>query len=459
MRGKEILGLALRINDLVSLDRNRLADPGKHIPRGRTISKAACLELVPDIPQQGLTGAAIYYDAQVYNSERLPLAFIRSAVDAGAKVSNYTEVTGLLRDDDRIFGVRARDLESGDTLEVRAKMVVNAAGPWLSRVLASLDNRGKLDGVRFAKAINLVMPAIFDEYAVGLTSTQRHHDNDAVVNKGGRFLFCAPWRGRSLIGTDYIPFYGDPDDAQATETEVRGFLSEIREAHPAVEWTLDDIHSVHSGLVPIQGVDKRTGSVQLTKHYEIQGFDTFGLKGLISLLGVKYTTARYVAEKVVDVVVRTSDKPSAPCRTAGTPLHGGQIEQFDSFLESATETRPEGLEVETLRGLVYNYGSEYPEVLKYGHARERANGDSPDDRWGLQAQVRHAVREEMAQHLTDVVFRRTEVGSAGYPGDATLQFCAEVMAEEMGWRPDKLQEELEAVKEAFWGLGRPANNG
>jgi glycerol-3-phosphate dehydrogenase len=459
MSGKEILTLAFKVNDLASYDRNRLLDPSKHIPAGYTVTREECLELVPSVPKRALTGAAIYYDAQVYNSERLPLAFIQSAVDAGAQVANYAEVTGLLSESDRVSGASVTDLNTGDQFEVRARMSVNASGPWFNRVLSWLNSNPDRARVRFAKAINLVTPPLFDTYAVGLLSGRRRRDNDAVVNKGGRFLFCVPWRGRSLIGTEYIPFDGDPDRCQATEEEVAGFLQEVRQTCPAANWEIGDVHFVHSGLVPIVDIHEQTGSVQLTKHYQIHDHRHLGIKGLVSLVGVKYTTARDVAEKVVDLVVQRSNGRSIRSKTAYTPLHGGRIENFESYLEAQVRARPCGLGADTVRRLVYNYGSEYHRVLEYVDPKVRADATLSDELLGLKAEVRHAVHEEMAQKLADVVFRRTELGTAGHPGEGLLRFCAAVMGQEMGWSQRRLHQELGAVNEAFWEAGRPTNHG
>ena len=109
MQGREVLSLALMINDLIGFDRNRLDDPEKHICRGRVISRRECLELLPGIHKKDLTGGAIFHDAQVYNSERLVLSFIRSAEKAGAELANYVEVTGFIQNSSRHSLVNSRD--------------------------------------------------------------------------------------------------------------------------------------------------------------------------------------------------------------------------------------------------------------------------------------------------------------------------------------------------------------
>src|SRR5688500_16163661 len=132
---KEMLSAALLVNDLIGLDRNRAQDPQKCIPRGKAISRSECLEFLPDIPREGLTGGAVFYDAQVHNTERLLLSFLKSANKMGADVANYVEVVGILRQRNRVSGVEVRDVLTGDGFSIQAKAVVNACGPWLDRVL------------------------------------------------------------------------------------------------------------------------------------------------------------------------------------------------------------------------------------------------------------------------------------------------------------------------------------
>lgn len=453
IRGKEVLALALAVNDLVSFDRNRLEDRQKHIPRSRVISREECLQLLPGIRQQGLTGGAVFYDAQVYNSERLPLSFLRSAAKAGAYLANYVKVTGFLKEGDYVTGVKARDVLSGDQFDIRATTVVNTSGPWVNRVLGLLNGQQPRFGVRLAKAINLVTRRpLFQTYAVGISSQSRYRDADAVINKGSRFLFIAPWRGQSLIGTKYVPYNGDPDDLKLTENDIRSFLDEINQAYPLASLRREDISFAHLGLVSILGIDPETDSVQLVKHCQIHDHQQGGVKGLISVMSVKYTTARHVAEKVIDRVFETRRQKPPPSTSAVTPLHGGQIEQFEAFLHTEIGRRPCGLGEQMVRHLIYNYGSAYPQVLQYFDRHANESRMMTEHVAVLRAQARYAVREEMAQKLADVVFRRTELGTDGHPGDETLRFCAEVMETELGWSQVRIQQELQEVNQSFaWG--------
>ncbi len=432
LKGKEALTVALAINDLVSWDRNHNQDPHKYIPRGQVISPEKCQEIAPGIATEGLTGAAVFYDAQVYNSERLTLAFIRSAAQAGATVANYVKVSGFLRSDNRIQGAQVEDTLTGDKFEIRAQTVVNTSGPWLNQVLGLLPNHQPQQ--RFAKAMNLVLRRpLFDTYAVALNSSFSYTDPDAVIHKGSRMLFVAPWRGRSMIGTAYSVCPQDPDNWQVTEAEITDLLTQINQAYPSAKLVKEDVAFVHGGLLPQSGVSS-TGEPILNKHYCLRDHSTEDHLGLFSVTGVKYTTARDVAQKVVDNLFKFWGHTAPPSRSATVPLHGGKISKMSNFLQQAIDQRSPSLDVKTIESLVYNYGCAYQEILE---------GTEVNAKQIIQAQVRYAVREEMAQKLSDVIFRRSELGSAGDPGSETRRICAAVMAQELGWSQSRTQQELQ----------------
>ena len=213
--------------------------------------------------------------------------------------------------------------------------------------------------------------------------------------------------------------------------------------------TLKDVSFVQSGLLPSSGICDRTNDVQLSQHYQIRDHRDEGVQGLISVIGVKYTTARDVAEKVVDHVFDSwGQKPPKPLSST-TPLHGGEIERFEHFLRDQIKKQEYRLNEKTVRRLLYNYGSAYEDVLRY--IDNQANGDHAvtNDFAVLKAEVLHGIREEMAQKLSDVVLRRTDLGTAGYPGNESLNVCANILREEFDWSLTRMQGEVQAVNEFF----------
>jgi glycerol-3-phosphate dehydrogenase len=445
---KEMLSAALLVNDLIGLDRNRGQDPQKCIPRGKAISRSECLEFLPDIPREGLTGGAVFYDAQVHNTERLLLSFLTSADEMGADVANYLEVVGILSQRNRVCGVQVRDVLTGDGFSIEAKAVVNASGPWLDRILGLIQPTPETSTGHYTKAINLVSRCLFQDSAVGILGTNGYSDPDRVMPNSRHFLFFAPWRNRSLIGTRYIPYEGTAEAFEITESDVQIFLDEINLVHPSAKLTIQDVTFVHGGLLPSRNSCAGSATVELAKNWEILDHRDSGVEGFLSVRGAKYTTARLVAEKVLDKVLEAKEHKPPEALTSLTPIHGGEIDDFESFVHAESGKTPCGLGESTVRRLIYNYGSAYPEVLRYLEiGGERDTGI--DDARVLHAEVIHGVREEMARKLSDVVFRRTDLGTAGHPGTERVEICASAMSAELGWSADKTRAEIEETTRRF----------
>jgi glycerol-3-phosphate dehydrogenase len=412
-RSRAALRLALLVNDLASWDRNQGVRADKHLPPGRTLSREECLKLAPDLDPDGLTGGALWYDAQMYNSDRLTLSFVMSAAREGAVVANFVEAQGFVRERDRIRGVVARDSLSGtEGLEIRGKIVVNAAGPSVDRLLETIG-AGRKKLFRSSKAMNLVTRPLVGSVALGLT-------------RGGPLLVIAPWRHVSLVGTLHLPYDGDPDGLEAEEADVQRLLDGINRAYPKAELVRSDVRLVHRGLLPAvsNGQD-----VTLVKAYTID--ET--LEGLFSVVGVKYTTARDVAEKTVDRVLSAMRRPPKASRSATTPLTGGDFEDFADLERAVGKAH-----------LAYNYGTLSREVLAIDDGAPLSESTPVTG-----AEVRYAVREEMAFDLASVVLRRTELGSAGHPGRRALERSAAVIAEELSWGHEKKLSEIECVEDFY----------
>ena len=457
MKGREALGIALLMNDVMSFDRNaQLDDPQKHIPGGRLVSASEVQRLVPEVETKNLTGGALWYDCQTYNTERLLFSILHSAANAGAEAANYVEAVGFIKEKDRITGVYAKDVLTGDQLEIRAKITINNSGPWVDRVLNLVNGGHTPAGYpkrKFlpSKTMNLVVKRqLIPVYAVGVSSKFEFKDKDALISKGSRALFIVPWRNHSLVGTTHLPFEGDASNFKITEEDVHTFMNELNAAYPAAALKRADISFFYGGLLPMAPSNGHHGDVRLVKHYTLCDHrQEDGIEGLVTVVGVKYTTARGVAEKTIDLIFKKLGHQPPRCRTHETPVHGGDLRRFEEFVQRETSQRPHGLRVEILKPLVYNYGSAYREVLKYfGLDAEAVQSITPDSNT-LRAEVLYNIREETAQKLADVIRRRTELGSAGYPGDEAVQACAAIMAAELGWDAAKIQNEIRDVKAVY----------
>jgi glycerol-3-phosphate dehydrogenase len=450
LSGREVLAVALALNGVIGVDGRRHREPPRWLPSNRLVSRAEALRLIPDIENTGLTGGAIVYDCQMAHSERLVLAFARSAARAGAQLANYVEATGLLREGSRVVGVRAVDTLTGAEHEIRARLVINASGPWVGRVLDLGSGRAAIRSGGLSKAFNIAVDRqLTGEYAVGVYSKRTFRDRDAILSKGSRLLFITPWQGRSLIGTVHRPYDGDPDDLKVSEDEIAAFLDDINGAYPAAGLTMQNISACYAGLLPAAGYDPGSHGVRLLKRFRIHDHERDGLHGLLSVVGVKFTEARHVAERVIDLAFTKLGTSPPKSATAETALHGGRIEDFEDFLGREVRRRPHGLSPEVTRHLIDHYGSAYGEVLELLGSDPRLAGGVGQGSPVIQAEVVHAVRSEMAQKITDVVLRRTTLGGADGRRDATLGVCAALMARELGWTPRRTQREIDEARGAL----------
>jgi glycerol-3-phosphate dehydrogenase len=364
LTGREAFAIGLLINDLLSLDRSRGVADDRRIARSRVLSRREAGERIPGLPEERLTGGALWHDAQVTSSERLLMAFLHSAASAGTVLANDAEVVGLLRAGGAVVGARVRDAETGAEHDVRARWILNAAGPGAGSLLAmaGLDR----PAVPLLRAFNLVLGRpVVTACAVGAWSA-------------GRLLFVVPWKGQAIVGTAYAAADADPAETALV------FFEDVRRAFPWAGLTPEDVTLIHDGHVPGEGGGHGLWSRPRLVDHQKQD----GLPGLVSMVGVKYTTARALAERAVDVVVSRLGRRAAPCRTATTPLTG---------------TRPPA-------------GS-------------------------LTDQVRATVREEMARRLSDVVLRRLDLGTGGPPDAPTLDAVAGALAAEPGWDDERLRAE------------------
>ncbi len=450
VKGPEALFFAMVANDLISIDRNWGMPPDKHLPRGRVISKSEMQRLFPGVNQENLTGGAIWYDAQMYNSERLILAFLHSAVQAGAVACNYVKAEAFDLRGDQVTGVKARDVLTDTPLSIRARLVVNTSGPWYNQILEMLGRPESADKILLSKALNLVTRSVSEGFAVGVYSRKKYKDADAVLSKGSRLFFITPWRGKSLIGTAHVVYDGSPNSFRVTRQDIDDFLREVQDAYPSAELKPEDVTFYQAGMLPITAVDPETGDVTLAKHHRIVDHrKVHGVDGAVSVIGVKYTTARDVAEKTVNLALRKLGLPQRRCVTAIAPLYGGHVDSFEDFLKSEMAASDGRVAPSSLEALLRNHGSAYQRVLRYVEESPVWATPLSDDSTTIKAEVLHAVREEMAQKLADVVFRRTELGTLGYPGKAALRTAAEIMANELGWSNARVRQEIAEVEEVY----------
>lgn len=301
-QGRLALGTALCLNDALSLTRNRRLDPAHRLPHGRLLSRRECLRLFPGFEAKDLTGGALWYDAQMDHPERLTLSFVQAAAGRGAAVANYVEVERFLTEAGWVRGVQARDRSTGRGFEVRARLVLITAGPWTGALVELAGGRPVGATPGHAVALNLVIARRLAEVAVGVRSPSGPREDP--VCGGNRFLFLTPQGETTLLGTWYAVDQGG-DERATVERGAEALLHEFNAACPALRLSPDDVVRRQWGRLPLKaGVEPGRPQALAERARVVNHRESDGRHGLFSVEGTKYTTARRVAERVVDAICR-----------------------------------------------------------------------------------------------------------------------------------------------------------
>jgi glycerol-3-phosphate dehydrogenase len=453
IKGPEVMHIAMLLNDIIGFDRNRLDDPQKHIPTGKVLSRNNCIRLVPGVQSDRINGGAYWTDAQIYNTDRLVLAFVKSAVQSGAAAMNYVKAEKLIRHKGRIHGAAVKDLIHQKDFEIRSKVTLNMTGAWTDSLLNTLGSTSSR--IRLSTAMNVIVKrSLLPECAAGVRGHFEYPTKSGRSYSGYRVLFMTPWRDFTVIGTYHRPYDGNPDDMKVTEKDIDLFLREIQSAYPGDPVKREDIALALKGFLPMNGLNPKTGDVMLTKQYRIYDHsEEDHLEGILSVVGVKYTTARDVSEKAIDRIITKLRNERIKNRTRNLRLTGGDIERFKEMLATAQVNTLEALTPRIMSHLVMNYGTEYRTLIKAVHADSSMAELIPGSPEVIKAEIVHAVCEEMAFTLADAVLRRTDLGSAGYPGKKAVSRVADIMAELLNWNPRKKNEEIHQLENHYRRMG------
>jgi glycerol-3-phosphate dehydrogenase len=430
-RSRLAMRAAFKLYDFIGRKRNAGVLPELHLPRTRLESATATRRFFPGIEGKGLSGGAVWYDYQTVHPDRLTWTVALAAERAGAVLANYVEALAPLREGQHIAGVSARDVMTGSEFELRAKAVVLAAGSGL----ATLHSRFGITGAPpLVRAMNLLLDRPGRDIAMVAPSGPLSR---------GRMLTAVPWGGGTLVGTYQPDGIVPEDDSAALEPIVEAFLVEVRSAFPGLDARREAVRFVHHGLVP--GRPGAKGSDLLAEPNVLSHAE---LPGVTSLIGVKYTTARLAAERVVDAVSRAVGASARSCRTATHLLPHADVADSDGLLQETSRGLGIRLDRDIQAHLAGWYGTEGPAVLRCAHT-EGALARLTADRPVIAGEMIYAVRSAAAVRLEDVVFRRTPLGSAGDPGGTAIDTAAAVMARECNWSDERQAEEVARVRQRF----------
>jgi glycerol-3-phosphate dehydrogenase len=410
------LRFGMQLYDALSLD--------KSLPKRKWLDRDETLAAEPSLDRDGLQGAWQFYDAQVPLVERLVIENVVDAAEHGALVLNHARALEYLRDGTRVIGARVRDETRGSDLGVRARITVNATGPWLDRTIASVRREPK-PLLRLTKGIHIVTPR----------ATEKAHV--LFAKSDGRLFFVLPWLGATIVGTTDTDYAGDPADAAATEEDVRYLQTEARRAFPDAPF--DEIHFTYAGvraLVREEGVSE--GEVS-RRHALFDHERRDGVAGLLSVVGGKITAYRDIAEETTDAVVRKLALKLA-ASTADAALPGARPDP------DAAAGQREAVDGETVRHLERVYGTRTRQLLALAVADPELRRPLCSHHRGIAAEVVYAVLREWAITLGDVLLRRTALGLTACQGLDCIEAVAVRMGAVLGWDDTRREREIAAYR-------------
>jgi glycerol-3-phosphate dehydrogenase len=416
IKDRAYLGAGLMLYDA-------LAGVRSAVPRHRHLSHKACLKAVPALRGDALTGGIRYYDAQV-DDARFAVTLAGTAFAQGAVCISAVEVMSFHHDGPRLTGAHLKDLERGDELDVRARVIINATGVWTTELERLAGVESPLP-VRPSKGVHIVVPKdrIDSDLALILTTEKS-------------VLFVLPWGEQWIIGTTDTDYEFGLDHPAASRADIDYLLGHVNGVL-RTPLTTDDITAVYAGLRPL--VAESSGdTAAISREHLVRR----SAPGLVSIAGGKYTTYRIMARDAVDVASRELPFDVPPSRTEHMPLIGAY---GAAQAESRARLHPaaEAVSAEQIRHLIGRYGTLALVVMDMvGEDGSLATPLTGAPAY-LAAEVRYAVLYEAALHVDDVLTRRTHIAfEAPDRGREAVAHIAQLMAPALGWDQAMVDREI-----------------
>jgi glycerol-3-phosphate dehydrogenase len=395
------------------------------IGRSVYMTRARTLQRYPTLRAEGLVGSVAYFDGQ-FDDARMNVELAVTAVEQGAVAVNHVEVTALEKDGGRLSGAALRDTLSGETFKVKARVIINAAGPFCD-LIRRMDDPQCDPMLTTSSGVHIILDAAYAPPDLGMLIPK---------TEDGRVLFALPWMDYTLVGTTDSPA-PLAEHVPVLEEEIEYILRHLR-LYLDRPVARKDVKAAWSGLRPLVSNPKAGGTAKLSRDHVIADSPA----GLITITGGKWTTYRKMAQDAVNhAVARGGLNPQHTCRTIQIPMVGAAGFDAQAALKLAAEYK---LDEDIARHLHLAYGgraARVAELAAKGFARRLAEGH-PE----IEAEVIWAVREELALTAMDVLARRTRLAFIDtQAARAALPRTLELMASELGWsKARRAQEDRES---------------
>jgi glycerol-3-phosphate dehydrogenase len=399
--------------------------------RYRMVNRDETLALEPLLRPKDLYGAGLYFE-YLTDDARLVLDTLKSAAVLGAVVTNYSEVTGLAKDNGKLSAAMVKDSMTGGEFSVRAKVIVNAAGPWVDAVRL-LEGEGETPRLHLTKGIHLVLRR--ERLTVSRIVVMNTSDHRAV--------FVVPHGDVVYIGTTDTDYDGRYDDPWITAEDVAYLLDAANATFDVERLTESDVVGAWAGLRPLLHQEGKKPT-EISRRDEIM----VGPTGLISIAGGKLTTYRKMAERVVEMAVERLSAggerlPERQGDSDSVPLSGGETgDDIDAFVTRLKKRWPQ-VATDIVDRLVGLYGSNAERMVEAMVADPVLARRCAADKAVTRGEVAYAVREEMAMTLQDFLERRARLFLWDVDNGLTVApEAARLMGDLLGWDARRIDAEL-----------------
>lgn len=394
----------------------------------KMLTRAQTLKAEPLLRKDDVKGGALYAEYRT-DDARLTIGIAKAAFQQGALLLNYVEVKNFLEVSGTLAGVRATDRNSGIDIEIKATVVVNAAGPWVDD-LRKADDSLKGKKLHLTKGVHIVVP---------------HHRlpvQQAIYFdvEDGRMIFAIP-RGRvTYVGTTDTNYADDKDHVRVDHEDAQYLIHGVNNMFPGCKLTIDDIESSWAGLRPLIHEEGKSAS-ELSRKDEIFESPT----GLISIAGGKLTGYRKMAERVVNLVVKKQflTRDLKPAHTQFIPIDSSgfsntrEVESFVATLKSDFDLS--AIPQYAIKTLVENFGIHSREILEQWAANPVAEDR---DYFLLKVQLMYCIKNEMVSAASDFLVRRT--GLLYFDIQKVIRYKDKIVDEIamlLGWSSDRKSSE------------------
>lgn len=402
-----------------------MAGKGQPVPPHSRVGQHDVGSRYPFLDEDHLSGGYTYGDCQT-DDFRLVLDIIDGAQNAGAVAVNYAKAVGLVSQGRKVRGAVVQDLISGATAEIQARVVVNAAGPWVPLV----DDIHMLSSyIRYSKGVHLLMPPLPTKEALLLMSR-----NDS------RILFVVPWYGKSLLGTTDSEYTGHPDHVRVEDHDIEYLLTEANRHLKNVQWQKEDILGGYAGLRTLQNEPGKPLS-QVTREWSV----IEPRPGLLVSIGGKYTSARVDAAKIVERILTLIDRPiSVDSPTGGYTLPSTPRADYPAWRKSMIQqSMAAGLNHSQAAFLTIRFGTAAERILELVRLRPELGRPICPDLPFIRAEMVHCAANEMALRLEDLLRRRIPLTIMKKPDIDLARELANLAAGEMGWSREDINNEVD----------------